>query len=318
MVFDKKETKEYIPIRIDTMSDNTKITFDLYTLENERYFLFCGANSNFMKSDLSRTYVKRHKNLYIKKQHKKKYRDYVEKHLPDILGNEEIESDEKVSIVHDVSNAMTSRMFDDEVFPESSRVENFISNTMDFMFREKLSMGQLIKFAEHDFYTYTHSLHVFMYSSMFAAFLGMKREESFKSMCLGSFLHDIGKSKISAEIINKSGPLNNEEWEKMQQHPLIGYKIVKKEMGISDEILSGIILNHHERINGKGYPRGISKIKIYDRIVAIADTYDAITSNRSYQRGKKAFEAMRYLFETQKDRLDMDLLKKFAIMLGAA
>ncbi len=315
----EKETVniEYIPIRIDTVNDDEVIDFDLYTYEQSRYFLFCAAFSNFKKSDLSRTYIQRTKFLYIKKEHKTNYRKYVEKNLPNILADDKMESDNKVEIIYDVSNSMVSEIFSESDDIHKERVFGFVNNVMDFMFSQEVKLGEIIKFAEHDFYTYNHSLHVFIYTSMFSSFLNIKDNKLLSSIGQGAFLHDIGKSKVSVDIINKPGPLDEHEWFEMQQHPLYGFQIAENPMGIDDPIVKSIILNHHERLDGKGYPGNKNNISVYDRIVGIADTYDAITSNRAYQMAKKPFDALKYMIQTQKQRLDFDLMQKFAIMLGS-
>ncbi len=317
MINTQKSEVEYIPIRIDTISDDEVIDFDLYTLEKNRYFLFCTAFSNFRKGDLSRTYIERTRYLYIKKKHKKNYRRYVEKNLPNILHDNAMETESKVEIIYDVSNSMVVEIFSDTNAMKPERVDNFIGNVMDFMFSEKVKLGELIKFAEHDFYTYNHSLHVFIYTTMFASFLRLTDKKILSSLSQGAFLHDIGKSMVSTEIINKPGPLDESEWKEMQQHPVYGYRIAQDTMKIDDSIIKSIILNHHERLDGKGYPSGNSNISFYDRIVAIADTYDAITSNRAYQMAKNPFETLKYMIQTQSKRLDLDLMQKFAIMLGS-
>ena len=313
----KNRNQDFIPVRIDTLGENDLIDFDLYSFEANRYFLFCSANSNFKKSDLSQTYIKRTKFLYIKNSQKKNYRNYVEKHLPELLSNEKLETEEKVNLIYDVSNSMTIDVFSDYKLPKQERVATLVDNIVDFMFNKNVGLKQLIQFAEHDFYTYNHSLHVFIYTTMFASFLGLKDEKILASLSQGAFLHDIGKSRIGLEIINKPGPLNKEEWNKMKLHPVYGFDIVKNEMKIDDDILLSVILRHHERLNGEGYPHGTKKLSFYDKIIGIADTYDALTSNRSYQASKGAFNALKYMIQTQSERLDLNLLNKFAIMLGS-
>jgi len=313
----KNKNSEFIPIRIDTVSDNELIDFDLYTLEQNRYFLFCTAFSNFKKGDLSKTYIHRTKYLYIKKEHKRNYRRYVEKNLPNLLTDNAILSDDKVDIVYDVSSSMITEVFTEDMVLKKERVNGFVNNVIDFVFSQKVALRELIKFAEHDFYTYNHSLHVFIYTTMFASFLKIRDQKMLSSISQGAFLHDIGKSNVALNIINKPGPLDEDEWQEMQQHPIYGIQLARDKMDINDPIILSIILNHHERLDGKGYPTHKKNINLYDKIVGIADTYDAITSNRAYQMAKKPFDALKYMIQTQSRRLDPDLMQKFAIMLGS-
>lgn len=308
---------DFFPVRIDTVGDDTTIDFDLYCYESNRYFLFCAANSNFKKVDLSRTYIQRTKYLYTRREQKKNYRRYVEKNLPALLLDENMKNSDKVDIIYDVSTAMASEVYTENIIPEKGRVFEYVKNVMDFMFSKKLSLGELVKFAEHDFYTYNHSLHVFIYSSMFASFLNLKDPKMLASISQGAFLHDIGKSKVKYEIINKPGPLDKDEWFEMQQHPVFGHEIARDKMEILDPNILSIILNHHERIDGQGYPGAKTALDFPEKLVGIVDTYDAITSTRSYQLARKPFDALKYMMQTQSKKLDVDLLQKFAIMLGS-
>ncbi len=310
--------EEYLPIRIDTINDNEKIDFELYTFEKERYYLFCTAFSNFRKQDLSSTYINRVGHLYVKKSDWKLYRKYVESNLSIYLSNKNMGISSKVDIIYDISTSMIKDVFTEGISSiTKEQVENFSGTMTDFIFDESVKINEIVRFAEHDFYTYNHSLHVFIYSIMFAVFLGIKDKQDLHAIGEGAFLHDIGKSNIGLEIINKPGPLNPQEWNEMQNHPLYGVKIVRDNLSMNDEATLSIIMNHHERLDGKGYPRGVSKIELFDRIVGIADTYDAITSNRSYQMARNPFEALRYMIQTQSKRLDDELMRKFAIMLGS-
>jgi len=133
-----------------------------------------------------------------------------------------------------------------------------------------------------DAYTNGHSSRVALYSKMIAKEAGMNEEE-INNLFYVALLHDVGKIGVPNEIINKPGKLTDSEYVIIKEHPLIGYNILKT----IDEIpeISIGALNHHERCDGKGYPNGIddNSIPKFARIIAVADSYDAMTSNRSYR-----------------------------------
>jgi putative nucleotidyltransferase with HDIG domain len=133
---------------------------------------------------------------------------------------------------------------------------------------------------------------------------------------LAGLLHDIGKSEIDVEILNKPNALDTDEWEKMKRHPEIGYRILKTSEEFSE--IAGFALEHHERCDGKGYPRGLEGegISLQARIIAVADSYDAMTTNRTYSRTlseQEAVEEMRRCSGTQFDpsvvRVLMEILQ---------
>ncbi len=134
-----------------------------------------------------------------------------------------------------------------------------------------------------DRYTSGHSKRVAEYASMLAKRMGMSEDEQ-EEIYRAGLLHDIGKIRIPVEIINKAGKLTDEEYNIIKIHPVTGYNILR---GIAGNNLIAISAKyHHERYDGKGYPNGLAgdKIPLVARILAVADTYDAMTSNRSYRK----------------------------------
>lgn len=135
-----------------------------------------------------------------------------------------------------------------------------------------------------------HSERVAAYTMMMAQRLGLSQEE-LTSIERGALLHDIGKIGVPDSILYKPGPLDDEEWVIMKQHPVIGYRMCMK-VGLLQPA-APIVLHHHERWDGKGYPYGLSneEIPLGARLFAIADTLDAITSDRPYRQAKSFGEA---------------------------
>lgn len=136
----------------------------------------------------------------------------------------------------------------------------------------------------HDNYTYVHCID----TGIMATFLGLSlkfKDDELKELGKGAILHDIGKTKISEKIINKKSPLNEEEFLEMKNHPIYGKQILEKNMNISEIVLRSVA-EHHERIDGGGYPYGLkgNQISRYGKAVCICDVYDAISSDRSYRK----------------------------------
>jgi HD-GYP domain-containing protein (c-di-GMP phosphodiesterase class II) len=133
-----------------------------------------------------------------------------------------------------------------------------------------------------DPYTRGHVERVMNYAQTIAEYLGWTREE-INHLRFGSILHDIGKIHISEEILTKAGPLTDEEWIEMKKHPEMGVELIKDIHYLESAL--PVILYHHERWNGSGYPRGLKgeNIPVIARIVAIADSFDAMTTIRPYR-----------------------------------
>ncbi|MGW8225736.1 MAG: HD-GYP domain-containing protein [Anaerolineales bacterium] len=134
-----------------------------------------------------------------------------------------------------------------------------------------------------DPYTRGHVERVMNYAQTIAEYLGWSANE-ITHLRFGSILHDIGKIHISGEILTKAGPLSEEEWIEMKKHPEVGAELIKDIHYLSEA--TPVILNHHERWDGSGYPSGLvgEKIPVIARIVAIADSFDAMTTKRPYRK----------------------------------
>jgi diguanylate cyclase (GGDEF)-like protein/putative nucleotidyltransferase with HDIG domain len=165
-----------------------------------------------------------------------------------------------------------------------------------------------------DHYTQGHSLKVAAYATLLCEALGMDEIET-EEVRLGALLHDIGKVGIPENILNKSGPLNPEEWETMKQHVTFGAKILEPLRAIAR--IRGIVGHHHEYFDGSGYPDGVTgdQIPLGSRIVSIADAYDTITSDRTYKKGRAAEEAMAELERCAGTQFDAELVRLFVARL---
>lgn len=133
-----------------------------------------------------------------------------------------------------------------------------------------------------DTYTSGHSTRVGNMSHDLGKYLGIS-DDDLQMIHIAAHLHDIGKIGVPDNILNKNGKLNSSEWELMKQHSEMGYNILKKADSLKE--ISHIVLYHHERWNGSGYPKGLTKTEIPtgSRIIAICDSIDAMRSTRSYR-----------------------------------
>ncbi len=138
-----------------------------------------------------------------------------------------------------------------------------------------------------------------------------------KTLATAALLHDVGMVKVPDDIISKNANLNTEEIKKMRAHPLFSYQIISKEMGYPEEI-GMITLQHHERWDGKGYPRRLAerKIAIEARIVSVADAFEAMVKEKPYRNSMIAYAAMRQLLNDNSRRFDSEVLKVFIKSIG--
>jgi HD domain len=165
-----------------------------------------------------------------------------------------------------------------------------------------------------DLYTRGHSERVSRGSAMIAREVGM-RANRVEAIRYAGMLHDVGKLGVPTTVLQKRGPLTEEEYAAIQLHPMRGLEIVR-EIGFLDEALAGI-MHHHERMDGRGYPMGLAgdEIPEFARVIAVADAFDSMTSNRSYRGARSVEEAVADLRKWSGTQFDPALVDAFVAAL---
>lgn len=189
-----------------------------------------------------------------------------------------------------------------------SLVENVLAN--------RFAMLELAGLKDYDEYTFYHSVNVAILSLALGSAVTQDRR-FLNSLGAGALMHDVGKMTVEGEILNKPGPLTSEEWAKMRLHPVHGAELVATMPGI-DKASVVIILEHHMRADGRGYPavRSHRGQHLTSRIVAVADAFDAMTSRRSYSAARLADDAIGVLVDNMGTSFDARLVRLFVRMMG--
>ena len=161
-----------------------------------------------------------------------------------------------------------------------------------------------------DEYTFKHSVDVATMAMLVGRQSGLKDKEVYE-IGIAGLLHDVGKSKIPNNLLNKPARLTDEEFVIMKQHSLYGYRILQEKNDISDPIRYGV-LQHHEKINGHGYPLGVpdDKITPYARILSVVDIYDALVTERPYKKAFSKRDAVEMIM-AMTDELDINAMRSF-------
>ncbi len=196
------------------------------------------------------------------------------------------------------------------------QVEVVVDKMTESVLRNKHALTSLSRIKNKDEYTYLHSLSVAALSISFANHLGLEARQ-IKALGVGGLLHDIGKVKVASELLNKPGPLTEAEFEVMKTHVAHGERILGDSRGI-DAFSICVCQQHHERLDGTGYPRGLKagEISEFGQIGAIVDIYDALSSERCYKRALPPTDALKKLFEWSGSYLNRNLVEQFVVHMG--
>ncbi len=224
---------------------------------------------------------------------------------------------EKATAIHQESTKILYKLMEN---PNTSALVSSteeIKDVVEVILDHKDVNSHLLAITDHDFYTYTHSVNVGILGTMLLGkIFGGNKSMDLKSIGAGYFLHDLGKTKIPAEIINKPARLTDDEMKVMKRHPYLGYKMFKA-AGLNSPEIESIIMQHHERDDGNGYPRGLSgnDITPFGKIGVIADIFDALTAERSYKPALNAFEALQIMKENMLSHFDRESFNTFVHLL---
>ena len=185
-----------------------------------------------------------------------------------------------------------------------------VGAVVDSAVRNADALLTLCKLRRHDAYTFTHGVNVSVLATAFGVSLGLSRED-LQELGLAGLYHDLGKTGIPDAILNKPGRLTEAEYVRVKQHPALGGKLLAG-LGLSEGVLRGVI-EHQERFDGSGYPRGLSGAAIHKwgRVLALADVYDALISRRVYKEPIPHEEALKIIREGRGHHFDPDVADAF-------
>ncbi len=196
------------------------------------------------------------------------------------------------------------------------RSEEFVDDVISSVVRNREALTGLCKLRVYDEYTYTHSINVTVMATAFGQFLGLPEAE-LRPLGLAALFHDVGKANIPIEVLNKPGRLDAREFTVMKRHPLESYSILKDKGALKSQVLLAIV-EHHEKYDGSGYPRGLrgEDISMFARIISLADVYDALTSDRVYRKGIPPSNALGIMYGMREKDFHPTMVERFIKCLG--
>lgn len=316
-VVKNRTEQKFLPVILDSLRVDTILEFDLFIKVSNELVLYRSANLPFTEKTRHKLLDNRVDRLYVTFENKAKYQRYIEANLDKILVDPSLREEKKAAILYDTSTNLVKDVLANPTFGDNiKRSSDLVSNAVQFILKGREAFLSLLKITSFDYYTYTHSVNVCTFSIALAQQMGMNDEQFLNELGLGALLHDVGKSRISDRIINKRSSLTPIEFEIMKKHPKWGVDILS-ETQIVPETCYYPILQHHERGDRRGYPSGISldEMHLYSKIVAIADSFDAMTTDRVYQKAIDTFPALRTMF-TLKGAYDERLLRIFVELMS--
>lgn len=310
----------YYPVSTGSIRVDSSPSFDLFFRPGpgQPFVLYCERNTIFAEEARRRLEFNRVETLFIHQQQLHEYNLYISDHLDSILTDRAHSAGERASILYECAQTVVGEILRQPHSREALlRGKTVVRHTVDYMTKRDFRLEHLLRTISSEYYLFTHSVNVATYSIALAMRGGFSDPASLRELAHGALLHDIGESLIDPEILNRPGNLSGAEWELVRQHPITGCNLLH-DAGCFGEVTLDIVLHHHERLNGGGYPHQLQdrQISPFVRMVTIADIFDALTTDRFYQERRSTFEALSLMHRGMKGELDPDLLRAFTEMLG--
>lgn len=311
----------YFSIPFDVLLDNPVLNFDLYinssTRESKDMFLKLANKGERIAPIQINNFKEKFKQFYVSEEQREDY-------LFAILKDANKPKEEKAKIIKDKAIEHLDNLyghpenFSSELLQETMDGSVAVVSNMINLLKDEnvMSLSNLIgDLSFHDFYTYDHSINVSMYSIQLYKELNPNcSEEELLTIGMGGLFHDLGKVKLPTSIINKPGKLTDEEYDSIKTHPRIGIDLlldghVELQSGVEIFDIARVIHEHHESVDGSGYPRGISgdEISYFAKVCAVADFFDAITTKRSYSDSMILNDALGVMRKTVNKKIDASI-----------
>ena len=313
-----KKERHYKAIDKRLTTEGQTVDFSLYETNHQHTEMSLFLQSDSVVDGNAKVSLREIEYLYVDESEYEKYQQYAQKHIQTIATSSEIAFAEKASIVYTKASEVMDELFHNpDALGNMEKSQDMVDGFVSLVLQNEATIASIMQIAAHDYYTHTHSINVSVYTLSLAKFIGLK-DKDLEDIGMSSMLHDLGKSKVDWEIINKNGKLTDAEFTQMKEHPGSGYEIALK-MGITDKrILSGI-RSHHEKLDGGGYPDGLKdkQISLFARIIAVCDVFDALTTKRTYKDAMSSFTAIKIMKDQMKGHLDPRLITGLVQMVGA-
>jgi len=199
---------------------------------------------------------------------------------------------------------------------DMNNIRQAVDSTVDSVLRNENALLLLSKIKHKDDYTAEHCINVSILAAAFGKHLGLLEDE-IRVLALSGMMHDVGKMRIDDAILNKPGALTPEEFDIMKKHTTFGRDILVALPSLEHAAVD-VAYSHHERMDGKGYPRGLSsqQIPLFAKMIGLVDTYDAITSSRVYDKGRASMQALQIIHRNKGTQFDEELAVEFIRMIG--
>ncbi len=304
---------KYIPIDIQSFRNVTRdISFDIYLkLSGDNIAHVFSRSTGLDYKRLAQYIQKGIRELYIRVEDEDAYKIFISATTDSIFNDPRVSPEKKTATLLNMTEQNMSELFSQFNIAEETahKAQTVVRSYVNLMIESPKTLGIILQLVSHGEYLYYHSIAVSIFSMFIAKASGQFHQKFMETVGMGGFLHDIGSTQIKKEVVSSPTALTEEQWCEMRSHTQLGLQMIQNTPGIPAEVCY-IVYQHHEKMNGKGYPNGIFGPNIYypAKIVAIADALSALISKRPFRPAYSVKEAIE-IIRTEEGHFDKELVK---------
>ena len=308
----------FLPVPLRHIPPQSLADLQVYLANNGTYSLYRAVDIHFTSRDAQRLLAGGVDYVYVSVRDHQAYYRTIEENITKIVRDPDIQQEKRAEILYSTSLELANQLLhkppqQEEIY----RTQNIAHATVELVMSDSGAFANLFEVSNHDFYTATHMVNVCTTCLSVAHQIGLCDKDVLPDLGTGALLHDIGKIFIPGDLLNTPERLTDEQFELLRSHVLRGREHLQKVADLSPEAIA-VVSEHHERMDGSGYPRGLKgdEISVLGRLAAIADTFEAMTSVRPYRQNTFSVkEVLEYLESESPKKYDRDIFIAFARLI---
>ncbi len=314
-------SEEFYPVPVATLLAQTVPDFAIYLAKAEyqdRYVLY-RREGLYLSPEHLRRLKRSVEVVYIRASERARQQRYMVETARRLISDPKRSSGEKAQVVYEFNKSAVQCALETPSERNIDTCRDLAREHVRYVATDPKALTSLLRIISYDYYTYTHSVNVCTFTVALCRWVGIQDLDELNVIGLGAMLHDIGKSRIDQKILNKPGGLSPAERELIEQHPQMGVEVLAETNPVPPEAVE-LVLNHHEKCDGSGYPRGLTcaETSLPVRACCLADIFDALTTHRCYKSAYAGFHALRLMQQEMHEQVDQQLLAELIRLVGSA
>ena len=308
-----ESAQNLVPVDIHTFRTATRnIDFDVFLKLSEDNVVHVFSRTTGLDYKRLAQYIQKGvRTLFIHPGDQEAFQAFIARPAAEVFSDPSTPPEKKIAILLNMTEQNMAELFSQIAVEDetASNTQKIIKSYVNLMIQKPETLATILKLVSHGEYLYYHSIAVAIFSMFLAKASGQFNQRTLEIVGLGGFLHDIGCTQLPKEVVSSSTDLTEDQWKLMHSHPKLGLKMIESTPSVPDEVRY-IVYQHHEQPSGRGYPNGLTNPVIYypAKIVALADSFSSLISNRPFRKAYSVEEAI-HLVEGEVGKFDRGLVQ---------